>query len=520
MQTQMSPRVTEYLEARGYDVETIVKLNLSSVSRKRGSPPAPHECVVIPYVQRGKVVATKLRDLDATERKQHWFWEKPETTKLTLWNRDVIADQTLSELPLIITEGEWDAFTAIEAGFPRTVSVPAGANDRPGENSGDERERPRATHAYIDEAFDDLKRCAVIIIATDNDSAGQNLQDDLIARFGKARCKIAEYPDDCKDLNDVLKKHGIAEVRNVINRAKYFPVDDVVSLFEIPRPGPLEVHKLRGLGRDFYERVGFCRGQVSFWTGYAGRGKTTVLMNVLHGAVREWGWRVGGSFFEDNVWRTFEPAMSRIYHGKESLSTDERRESQKWMHEWFKFAIPKEDGDKRLDWFLDRADVCVKRFGCRLLVLDPWTQLNLEFSRSGGSETTQIGKYIDKCTEFAERTQCHLAITAHPTKPDEDRDRIPDLYSISGSAHFMNKAFLGVSVHSYDDMPGVTDVHVSKVKIIPEMGRRGRFSLRFDSASRRLSEMSASERKFIADDARINSTSKKATRTRVAASEV
>lgn len=497
MQTTLSEKASAYLEGRGYDPETVVKLQISSVSRKRGNPPEPHECVVIPYVQRGKIVAHKLRDIDATQRREQWFWEKQPTAKLILWNRDVISDQTLGDLPLIITEGEWDAIAAIEAGFPRTVSVPAGANEKPADG---DPERAKSAHAYIDEAFDDIKRCGTIILATDNDSAGQNLRDDLVARFGRARCKIAEYPEDCKDLNDVLKKYGCQGVRDAIDRARYIPTD-VVSLFDIPNPGPLEVYKLRGLGPDFEERIGFCRGQVSWWTGYANKGKTTLFLNMLHGAIKEWGWRVGGALFEDDVWRTFEPAMSRIYHGRNGLTANDMRESREWINEWFKFIQPPEGGEKTLSWFLENADVCVKRHGCRLIFLDPWTEISLTFDKRRGPDTMQIGWYIDQCTEFAKRNNCHVAIAAHPSKPGPDRNAIPDLYSISGSAHFANKAFLGVSVHSYDDLPGVTDVLVSKVKIKPEMGMTGKFSLRFDPGSRRFSGMSKAERKFMEDQA-------------------
>lgn len=505
----ISDRVMAYLEGRGFDAENIVKLRLSSATPRRGDPVREHDCVVIPYVQRGQVVGRKLRDLDATDKREQWFWAKG--SKTVLWNRDVIADEGLKDYPLVITEGEWDAFTAIECGFPRTISVPAGASDKP--DTAEEEGRESTRHAYVTEAIDDIRKCASVILATDNDSAGFNLREDLAARIGKARCKVVEYPEGCKDLNDVLQKHGQAKVRECINTAKFYPINGIYSLLDMPEEPPLEVFKLSGLGPDFQERIGLCRGQVSFWTGFANKGKTSLVWNVLHGAVREWGWRVGGAFFEDTIRRTFEPAMMRILYGRNGypdrdgvypdnpFSDVELTKGKAWMNEWFKFIVPDEDTQPTLEWWLDMAEVCVERHGCQLLVLDPWTELDLEFDARKTSDTNVIGKYLTLATMFAKRTNTHVAIIAHPKMPGATQREIPDGYSISGSAHFNNKCHLGVSVHSTDELPNISDILVWKVKVKPEMGQTGKFSLRFDPESRRYTFCSRTERKLMENGA-------------------
>jgi hypothetical protein len=45
----------------------------------------------------------------------------------SFWNEDVLRDSSLAGEPLVITEGEFDALAAIQAGFLRTISVPDGA---------------------------------------------------------------------------------------------------------------------------------------------------------------------------------------------------------------------------------------------------------------------------------------------------------------------------------------------------------------------------------------------------------
>jgi twinkle protein len=79
---------------------------------------------------------------------------------------------------LLITEGEIDAASAIEAGFYNTVSIPLGANN----------------FQWLEENFDWLELFDTIIIASDNDSAGEKMRTECIYRLGTWRCKVVEYP--------------------------------------------------------------------------------------------------------------------------------------------------------------------------------------------------------------------------------------------------------------------------------------------------------------------------------------
>ena len=105
------------LEARGIDSEIAAKLGVDTHARDGGD-----DWISIPYVLGGRVVNHKYRTLAGEKR----FYQESGTTKC-FWNADIITDHTLAHLPLIITEGELDAFVAIQCGFQRVVSVPDGA---------------------------------------------------------------------------------------------------------------------------------------------------------------------------------------------------------------------------------------------------------------------------------------------------------------------------------------------------------------------------------------------------------
>jgi twinkle protein len=95
-------------------------------------------------------------------------------------------------------------------------------------------------------------------------------------------------------------------------------------------------------------------------------------------------------------------------------------------------------------------------------VIDPWNKLDHQYE---GSETSYISRCLDEMDIFNKKNNVHGFLVAHPTKMQKDDSgdyAVPNLYSISGSAHFFNKAALGWTVYKKGD--GLSDVHVQKVK--------------------------------------------------------
>ena len=471
---QISDSVAKFLEERGFDLETVaLKTGIYSVSRPGGDPDANGDWMAIPFVKRGKVVNRKYRS--AREKK---FSQDAGGSQI-FFNRDVIADPTLKDFPLIITEGEMDAIAAICSGFSRVVSVPGGAPAEVG----------TAKHECVDEAWNDLKDVSEIIIATDNDEPGTNLRDDLVGRLGPARCKIVRYPRGCKDLNDALMSYGVRGVRESIERAQYVPTDGVYILDDIPESPPLAPVRVDTMGDDFYKHIAICKGQVSFWTGWANRGKTTVLKQVMVDLVRQRFWRIGAAMFEDDIRRTLVPDLEVLYSGKPhtQLKNDDRLEAQSWIKDHFRFIVPSDDTQATVPWFLERAEECIYRHNCEMIILDPWTEIDLELN--GRSENEVVKNYLSAFTRFAKRFNVHVAIIAHPRKPPEigGSKKLPTGYDISGSAHFFNKCHLGVTIQSHETVDGLTEVKVWKSKFKDIMGPTGSFYMLFDQPTKRFS---------------------------------
>src|SRR5271157_5287566 len=116
------------IDDRGISIETAVRLGIYSASRVETGEVLPDDngnIIVFPFWERGVVVAEKYRQLPWSSKK---FWQRPGGRR-TFWNSDALDDPALADgrMPLIIVEGEPDGLTALDCGFPLTVSVPDGA---------------------------------------------------------------------------------------------------------------------------------------------------------------------------------------------------------------------------------------------------------------------------------------------------------------------------------------------------------------------------------------------------------
>ena len=85
-------------------------------------------------------------------------------------------------------------------------------------------------------------------------------------------------------------------------------------------------------------------------------------------------------------------------------------------------------------------------FGIRGLVIDPYNELDHQ-RPPGVSETEYVSQMLTKIKRFAQHYDAHVWFVAHPKQLQQWRGDAPNLYDISGSAHFVNKADNGVVIH-------------------------------------------------------------------------
>ena len=469
MQT-LSDTLAQALEARGIDRETAVRFQLHASRSGSG------EALVIPFLRDGVVVNRKFRTMGAEKR----FWQDKDGLKC-VWNEDCLRDTSLDDQPLIITEGELDALSAIQSGFNRVVSVPDGA---PPEKV---TAADSAKYTYLDavRALTPIERCGRIILAVDGDEAGANLLHDLSIRLGRFRCQYLTYPRDpqdlsrrLKDLNEVLQVYGPKGVQETIARAQWLRVDGVYRMSDLP---PLPPAKAFDIGfphlRNHY-RVRL--GDLAVFSGIPSMGKSSFVNDLCCRLVKEHGLGVAFASFEQLPQRDHRRNLRTWYCGKPTQHCEphELAKADAWIDQHFSFMVPGEDDDVTLDWVLDRMEAAVVQCGAKVVVIDPWNEMDHARDRAE-SLTEYTGRAIKALKRFARKFDVHLIVVAHPAKQLKDKDgayAIPTLYDISDSAHWYNKADVGVIVHRFEDH---SLIRVTKSRYHDEIGVPGEVKATF-----------------------------------------
>lgn len=450
--TKISEAHTAWLEARGIRPDTAEALGLYS----KGA------WLMAPYVEHGRAVNCKARH---TERKDHRMEPgKP----LILFNHDVLLT---GDERVILTEGEWDCIAAIQSGYRRTVSVPNGA---PHEQTDNPWEAKR--YEWVHRHEKELANVQCFVLATDSDEPGRLLAAELAGLLGPERCRFVTYPEGCKDLNDVLLYGGEEAVQDVLQSSKPYPVKGIYRFSDYPPRSAVSYieSRLEGI-RGMWPLV---PGTFSVITGFSGIGKST-LINWILGDYLEQGVRMSVGSFETDPYilqqsmratllkRPFDSPLCQQPNAEVDALLDERMTVMA-QH------CGDEESEMSLEYLLELARVAVIRDGAKLIVTDPWNEIE-HMHAAGETENDYTGRAIRAIKRACRSLNVAWWMVAHPRKPEnvEGALKAPGLYAISGSAHWSNKADYGITIHREDKSSPVTSFIVTKKRMgLP--GREGR----------------------------------------------
>ena len=437
--------------------------------------------LTVPYVHRGKTVNHKYR---LTSEKRH---KMDPGAPLTLWNADCLSDPAvLAGSPVVITEGEWDALAATTCGIKFAVSVPNGA---PSNETNQPEEAKR--YSWVWEHLDQLDKVKTFILAVDDDEPGRYLRQDLIALLGADRCRFVEYPFPCKDLNEVLIEYGQEALVECIHKAKHVPIKGLYQISEFP-----DVPEVRGFetGIDVLDpMMQIVPGTLTVFTGYSNMGKSTVLNTILANAI-SYNVPVCIASFETMPRPILVDGLAKALIGcsaNEYPRHPGRKEAMEMLEQNVRIVTNALDDDLEFDLttFLETVEQAVIRDGVKIVVLDPWNELEHKKGRDE-TLTEYVGRAIRQIKRFAKRYNVSFWVVAHPTKPAKGTNSIPSLYDISDSAHWSNKADYGLVYHRKDKTLNEADLAVVKVRMgLP--GKCGVAVVKFDERVSRIRDFHA-----------------------------
>ena len=389
-----------------------------------------------PYDTLTVVNYRKPRKIEHGESKC-WFQKDADAADL-LWNMNRVNNTK----PLVITEGQIDCASVVQAGYLNCVSVLKGSQGM----------------GWIENCWDWLKQFESIIIFSDGDAPGIKMRNEIINRLGAMRCKYVEVPKELeykdtgkmvpvKDASEILQCKGEKYLLDLINQAKDIPITSVAKLSEIKELNPTQMDGFEvGIQELDRELMKIFTGGVTLLTGLPSAGKTTFLNQVVLSAMDS-GYKT--FFFSCELlngmskgWFNQVAAGRRNMHGIRLrngsdfyvVNDDAKVSITKFYDDMF--YIYRDEEENSEDKLFESMELCATKKGLRLFVIDNLmtVQLKMETSDMNKAQTD----FMNRLIKFSMKYDVAVVCIAHPRKLQSGADI--GLFDIAGSQNIVNLA--------------------------------------------------------------------------------
>lgn len=403
--------------------------------------------IVFPYYKYGELVNVKYRTNLGNGKKK--FRQEKDTEK-TLYGMDLVKDTDT----LIWVEGEMDVLALAEQGI-FAVSIPQGASENKLE--------------CIENCFDFIQQFKTHIIAVDNDVPGDKLKESLLSRIGKEKCKVVNWKQ-YKDADEALI--GGENLKTFIDSAEDIAPDGILTFYDCFD----EIYKYNFEKDSDYFETGWVKfdnlvkirtGYMMIVSGYPSRGKSTFVDNLLMNLSKRYGLKHLIASFESVIAGHYNSLLEM--YSEVAIYRYMREHDNNIFGEPFEFIADhfyRFDIDRlwTVDEIIERTELAVRKYGVKTLVIDPYNRLNNKIVNN--REDLYIGSILSKLSMLAKRLNILVIFIAHPKKPDGEK--MPNMYSISGSGDWYNMADYGIIVHRDRSESGklnnLPTIFVEKVK--------------------------------------------------------
>lgn len=407
--TKAGSPVFEYLAGRGLNAETLAAYRIAERGRE----------IVLPSLHDGELVAVKYLGIDRTDGKKSIRVEKDCEPALFGWQ--AIPD---TARVVTITEGELDALSAFQMGFP-ALSVPFGGGGG-------------AKQQWIEHEFERLERFDTIFLALDNDQPGQQATAEIVERLGAHRCMVVAIPAPHKDINDLLRAgwtHG--QLRALFDLAQSVDPSELRSAAIYADDVVREFYPTNGSEPGFstpwsklHGRLAFRPGEVSILAGANGSGKSELAGHVLLAAIAQ-GERACVASLEFKAVKWLKRLTRQAAANREP--TPEHIHA---VHRWYGGKLWAFDvtGTAKTSRILEVFAYAARRYGIRVFVID-----NLAKCGLGEDDYNGQKHFVDALTDFAKTHDAHVLLVHH-TRKGESEDKPQTKWDIKGSGGITDMA--------------------------------------------------------------------------------
>jgi twinkle protein len=331
-----------------------------------------------------------------------------------------------------LTEGEIDAMTAFDYGFP-ALSVPFGGGTG-------------AKQKWIECEYERLVQFEVIYLALDMDAEGDAAAELIASRLGRHRCRRVRLPK--KDLNE-CRAAGIPadEIRQCFESARPLDppelvragpfADDVIDLFW-PNPERPEQAGYRLPFHKVGDRLRFRPGELVEWTGASGAGKSQILSHALV-AMAQQGARVCIAPLEMPPAQLIRRMVKQA--GNVERPTEQFiRDIVSWLDDWlWIFGVV---GKTAIARILEVFEYARCRYGCDVFAIDSLMRLGVSSEDYEGQEQA-----VFEIVNWAVEKSVHFHLVAHARKSDRATGHgVPEIEDVKGTSEIGSNAATIVAI--------------------------------------------------------------------------
>lgn len=355
-------------------------------------------------------------------------------TKSILWGMDSID----ANKPVVITEGQPDRMAIWQSGYKNVVSVPSGSQNL----------------KWIENCWEWIQTVKEWIVWADNDEPGKKMASEINNRLKNVKILLA----DRKDANEVLFYDGPEKVLELINDKIKEKPKGIIDVADLEYKSYIDCTE-ETIETGFFEYDKHVEdwklGELTIIFGRNGEGKTTFISQIIGHCISEgvktflYNGEMSARKLQDWLYRQIAGAQKDYYitvdtkYGpKKELKKSVVAAIKEWHQELlyvFDLRVCKKGKDK-IDEFFNAAEIAVRKYGVKLIVID---NLMAMLEENSNSVNADQGNLVQRCKEFAVNNNIHIVLLCHPNKEKKEitgEDGNLEKNDISGTGNIPNKA--------------------------------------------------------------------------------
>lgn len=416
----ISKECIDYIKLRGITEETIKKFNLGTY---KGD-------IAFPYYRYETVIGYKTRKPSKNP-------SKPKMKNITgskpyLYN----IQNTKQSMELVICEGEFDAMVIDQCGYENVVSVGAGAN---------------SLRSLIEQAKEYLNKFQALIIVSDNDESGMNMDKFFIEEFGNKAKLIDKKLYDRTDINEEYIIHGKEKIIELIDSAR-FKIEGRRDLEKQPYKG-LDNKKGKyiptGLPTIDYGLNDLAPGATTLITGRSNGGKSTLVRQVIANAIDKDNkvyLMSGEGDPETYLNEMYQSIIGRDEKNYDLVKINKRhrkepkpnilKKLQRWHYKKLTLFNKGDSKLKTIDELTEMLELEIKLNNHNLVVVDNLMSI---LSVQASEKYEQQADFMQRLCDLSKAYNTHIILVLHPNKTYKKGEDM-DFEQISGTSDLYNKA--------------------------------------------------------------------------------